>query len=138
MRLFHGNNYMKIQKYTIKEINWAKHLFFHQNMDQRLADSLPKHGFMVFDSGVPVAMGFIRRLEGNLGVLDSYITNPNFTPGGRNRALDLLTKKLIRFGKDKLKLKGLLAFSADTNTIQRATNHGFWAHPDNVFQSLYF
>lgn len=92
---------------------------------------VPETGFMTFHEGMPVAAGFIRRIEGNYGQIDSVITDPEKSPEVRDEALDVLTTQLIIAAKD-MKLKGLTAYITDNNTLLRSNRHGFMEVPHKI------
>jgi hypothetical protein len=89
---------------------------------------LPENGVLVTDLDRPVAIGFIRRCEGGVALIDSAITNPNAQPGVRDKAMDRLTKDLIDLSSH-LEITRVLAFSTDGNTLLRAQKFGFQRLP---------
>lgn len=97
-------------------------------------DDLPTTGLIAFEEGRPIAIGFLRCMEGGFAVLDSYITNPDIHAYDRHRALNRVTDKLIKIAKHN-KVKGVIAFSSDYNTIERAKSFGFQVFP-HVFTIL--
>jgi hypothetical protein len=105
-----------------------------RGLDTVWADYLPKNGYVVSDEHGPIAIGYIRMMEGNYGCLDSYITDPIAPSQLRDKALDLLTIKLVELAKS-LEIKILLAFSQDTFTILRSERLGFKRLP-NVLTRL--
>ncbi len=90
-----------------------------------LADDLPRNGFVVDG----VAAGFLRICEGNYGLIDAYITNPEALPAHRNEALEMITKSLLRTAK-AMGINRVLAFTTDECIITRAKKHGFAQLPD--------
>ncbi len=57
-----------------------KWLAEHGHMDISL-DELPALGYAVCtDTGVPLAMGFLRLAEGNMAIIDSIAGNPDAKP----------------------------------------------------------
>jgi len=130
---------MKVERFNkVKHLASANALLAHREMSEAWTAVLPRFGFIVHKDDKPVAMGFIRVLEGKMGVLDSYITNKEFDYDVRSAALDLISDALVAFSRVDLKLNGLIAFSDHPNIIQRATKYGFATHPKNVFQTLSF
>lgn len=94
-----------------------------KSRDMELKD-LPANGHIVHIDDIPVAMGFIRLVEGGYGQFDSFITNSRIPNEFRDKALHLLTSKLIELSK-QLKLKSIVSYSLDKNTLLRAYMHGF-------------
>jgi hypothetical protein len=85
---------------------------------------IPKIGAIVYCDEKPVACGFIREAEGNVGIWDGLITDPSALPGIRNLCLDQLLIYLVR----RAKLNGrtrILAWTLDSNTLERAKKIGF-------------
>lgn len=87
--------------------------------------NLPKIGFIMgTKQHGPVAIGFLRRCEGHVGMLDSMITNPEIPASIRDEALDLLIIRLVASAKRR-KLFKIMGYSQDENTLLRAQKHGF-------------
>ena len=91
-----------------------------RGIDTKVVADLPEVGFI----SPNVAAGFLRKVEGNFGMIDSFITNPEASPHNRNEALDKITESLVRTAYG-LGMKQLLAISVDENTLKRAVRLGF-------------
>lgn len=115
---------METRKFNINDLNFISNWLKARNLSTHVLDDLPRNGLIVMDGATPIAAGFIRLCEGNHGLFDSYITNPDMTPNARNSALDVLTLALIEESK-ALKLKVVLALTVDENTKVRSIKHGF-------------
>lgn len=101
-----------------------KWLARHQ-MPIELAQDLPAFGYLVEDVKGKIAAGFIRRMEAcDVGLVDSYITNPEEAAWVRNEALTLLTTTLLENSKRE-GFKKLLFSSKDVSILKRALLHGF-------------
>jgi hypothetical protein len=85
---------------------------------------IPSIGFVAKEDGKVIAMGFLRRIEGNCGMLDSYITDPHETSDYRDQALDLITAYLIETARS-LEMDKLFEISAYDSIHTRAIKHGF-------------
>jgi hypothetical protein len=85
---------------------------------------LPEIGFVAINGIDPVAIAFLRRVEGGYGQLDGLVTNPSATSVERHYGLQLVCDEVIAAAK-QLKLKGLIAITSDKNIISRAPSHGF-------------
>lgn len=118
-----------VAKRYVKARHEAKAAGFlvRRHMDPTLADNLPSIGYIV----PGVAMGFLRKIEGGQGLLDSFITNPRAPAELRNQALDIITQKLLDKAQ-KLNINQILAFSVDENTIMRGQRFGFITCPHAV------
>lgn len=97
-----------------------------RDLPKSALNELPELGYIFFDGNRPIAAGFLRKCEGEMGIIDSFITSPGEPPELRNKALDILTKRLVHTA-NKLGISKLLAFSLDQNTIMRGLRHGFEA-----------
>lgn len=93
-------------------------------MHPGLIEDLPEIGLIAIHQDMYVAAGFIRRIEGPYGMLDSYITKSDAPTELRDKALDMITYKLIKIAREGGAVK-LLAFSGVENIITRAEKHGF-------------
>lgn len=116
-----------------KHQEYAKKLLSYRNMAVTLSNDLPEYGLIALEQGLPVAMGFIRRIEGPYIMLDSYISDPHIKSEIRHRALDIITQKLIKWGQTHGMTK-VFSFSEDSSIITRASRHGMVEMPDFVFQ----
>lgn len=89
---------------------------------------------MVYDECGMIASGSIRNVEGNYGIMDSFVTNPQCGPEIRHDALNRLMQELIDAGKS-LGMRKLLAFSFHDNIMNRAIKYGFEVH-SHVYATL--
>lgn len=87
-------------------------------------ESMPAIGFVTYADGAPSAAGFLRRVEGGFAQLDGLVTNANLSGDIRSSSIDLVVENLLSEAK-RLNLKGIIAFSRDTNTLIRAAAFGF-------------
>lgn len=105
-----------------------------RGLEQRWADYLPENGMVVFDDeDTPVAIGFIRQVEGNYGLIGEYVTNPFKTSYIRDQALDVLTINLITMAKD-LGLQVLIGYSKEVFTLMRSERYGFKRMPETLIR----
>ena len=81
--------------------------------------------------GIPLAAGFLRRVEGGYGQLDTFATNPYFGSQLRHEAIEMLVDALMEDAK-RLKLIGILAFSHEKTILDRAKEKGFQSLPDSL------
>jgi hypothetical protein len=91
-------------------------------------DEIPSIGYILYTGNVPIAIGFLRLVEGGYGYIDSLATNPKAPATIRDKALDQIFTSLIEKAKE-LELKGLSGTSIDEKTLMRAQRHGFLALP---------
>lgn len=93
--------------------------------------TLPKIGYMVLRNGHPVAAGFLRRVEGGYGQLDTLTSNPMFGSLIRHQALELVVNTLLQDAKD-LNMLGIISFSVDKGILERAKGLGFHTLPHSL------
>ena len=95
------------------------------SMPIELAHDLPYIGAIASYNGTPVAVGFIRAVEGSgLGMMDCLISNPESASKVRHEALDALFAELFKLAKESCITK-LLAYTADESTVTRACRNGY-------------
>jgi len=75
----------------------------------KLAFSIPGVGYM-----------FLRKVEGNIAMIDSTVTNPLVSAATRNRAMDALAEHVLSLGFTRF-----IILTEDYHTSIRALNHGF-------------
>lgn len=93
--------------------------------------TLPKIGYIAMMGKQPVAVGFLRRLEGGYAQLDTFATNPFLGSKIRNEGLDLVVKNLLDDAKS-LRLNGILAITEDQGILNRAKSLGFNEIPQKL------
>ncbi len=81
--------------------------------------SLPKIGYIALMHKQPIAAGFLRRVEGGYGQIDTLASNPYFGGMIRHDGITKVITALIQDAKD-LKLHGIIAFTADEGVLKRA------------------
>lgn len=86
--------------------------------------ALPKIGYMSFLGNEPIAAGFLRRLEGGYGQIDTLASNPLFGGQIRHEGVKLVVDALIMEAK-ALKLHGIIAYTNDPGVLNRAQSLGF-------------
>ncbi len=86
--------------------------------------TLPKTGYIALMNGHPIAAGFLRRVEGGYGQLDTLTSNKHFGSIIRHQGIQLVTDALIQDAID-LRLHGLMAFSSDQGVLKRSVDKGW-------------
>jgi hypothetical protein len=115
--------------------NGLRKLLDQRQLSPLLAFYVPETGLVSckFDQDIQdyevIACGFIRRIEGNYGLLDAYIADKFMDKEKRDQTLDEITSHLIQLAK-KQKVNHLFAFSALPAIIKRAQKHGFEIQPN--------
>lgn len=80
--------------------------------------SLPKTGYIAYFGKTAIAAGFIRRIEPNMCMFDSFTSNPFMGSQLRNNALTLIINNLLEDAK-RLKLQSIMAFTHDPGIKNR-------------------
>ena len=93
--------------------------------------TLPKTGYIVMAGSMPIAAGFLRKVEGGYGQLDTFVTNPYAGAKLRHEAIEMVTEALLEDAKS-LKLVGVILFSREKTIIDRASAKGFVLLPDSL------
>jgi len=117
---------MKLKPFSIELFPiLQKWLERHGHMDASL-DELPALGYVVCtDTGVPLAMGFLRLAEGNMAIIDSIASNPDKKPREISDAIDMLFEKLLQVASD-LRIKYVVGATVKNSLVRRTTKkHGF-------------
>lgn len=77
------------------------------------------------DRNYPVAAIFLRYCEGNYALVDGLITDPAQPSHVRDKALDLLIKRIVKRAKGRK----VLAFTTDDGILERVKKLGFTHQP---------
>lgn len=85
---------------------------------------MPKIGYVIYNDHYPIAMAFLRQVEGNIAQLDSLCTNPNSKSAERNDAIWVAVEEVIKACR-ALGIKHVMSFSTDAGIIERSARHGF-------------
>lgn len=90
---------------------------------------LPSIGFTVSDGDFRIATCFLRRCEGNYGIVDGLCSNPEASSELRHHALDLAIRMTCEEARQR-EITNLVAWSVDGGTIARSCQrHGFKQAP---------
>ncbi len=95
-----------------------------RNLSEDLIENPPVIGLVCFHNEVPIACGFLRQVEGNLGLFDGLCTNPKMTSEVRHHALDFLVSEIINIARS-MEMRCIMAWSVDNGTLSRSERHGF-------------
>lgn len=93
--------------------------------------TLPKIGYIATLDGMPIAAGFLRRVEPCFAQVDTLVSNAFCGSLLRHQGIDKVVNELIREAK-RLKLQGLIAHTRDMGTIARAESIGFKIVPQTI------
>lgn len=90
---------------------------------------LPQLGYISSHDGEFVAAGFIARVEGNSGIMDSFITDPDKSSIARHECLDEVIEHLIA-DAEHMGMRAIWAFSVDDGIMKRQERFGFKKMPN--------
>jgi hypothetical protein len=86
---------------------------------------LPTVGFVVSEGDLRIAACFLRRCEGNYGIVDGLTTNPEAPSVLRHVAIDTAVRMICEEARQR-EITKLVAWSIDKGTLERAyERHGF-------------
>lgn len=117
---------MQIIEYQADQFDQLVALHQSQDVNTMFLDpaTLPKIGFIAAEGSIPVAMGFLRQLEGGYAQIDTLVSNADLPGELRHEGLDKIVSSIIDTAK-QLKLKGIISFTSDKSVIMRAVATGF-------------
>lgn len=95
-----------------------------RGMRAREMSELPSIGFTISDGDYRIATCFLRRCEGNFGIIDGLASNPEADSELRHAALDAAINMVVEEAKQR-EITHLIAWSVDKGTQERAFRHGF-------------
>ena len=93
--------------------------------------TLPKVGFIATKDGMPIAAGFLRRVEPCYAQIDTLVSNAYCGAILRHEGISKVVDSLLNEAKI-LKLKGIIAHTQDSGTILRAQALGFHIVPQTI------
>lgn len=93
--------------------------------------TLPKIGYITHVGKMPVAAGFLRRVEPCYAQIDTLVTNAYCGAILRNAGIEKVIDSLLMEAK-RLKLKGIIAHTQDSSTLRRAEALGFHIVPQTI------
>lgn len=115
-----------IQKFKFKHLaSLIEMLTMHKYEGLSAVDmkTLPKVGFISFHGKVPIAIGFLRRLEPCYAQIDTLASNPFLGSIIRHKGIELVLDTLINEAK-VLKLQGIIAHTKHPDVLKRAKELG--------------
>jgi len=114
-RHFTKSDIASVQKWLIRH---GKH---------ELKTEQPKIGFIV----PGVAAAFLLQCEGNIGIMDSLITNPLCSSETRHKALNSIYDNIIGTCH-QLGIERIIGFTTDEGTLKRSLAYGFIQKPHTL------
>lgn len=87
-------------------------------------DSLPEIGYIATEGAILVSAGFLRRIEGGFGMIDTLVTNADLDSSTRHDGISKIVETIIHKSKE-LRIKGLICSTKDPGIIKRAKSIGF-------------
>jgi len=100
-------------------------------IDTIVYKTLPKIGYIAYHNKMPIAAGFLRRVEPCYAQIDTLVSNAYCGSILRNEAITLIVDNLINDAK-KLKLQGIICHTQDKGTLSRAESMGFHIVPQTI------
>lgn len=103
----------------------------YENMASIDYRTLPKVGYIAFHGTMPVAAGFLRRLEPCYAQIDTLVTAAYCGSVLRHEGVSKVVDALIEEAKS-LKIQGLICHTQDKGTLARAEALGFRIVPQTI------
>lgn len=125
---------LSVKKYTKKYKSIVRELHITNGItDLAFLDNyhLPRHGIIVSIGDIPVAIGFLRMVEGGFAQFDSFVTNGYESSENRHLALSALIVHLTQKAR-LLGLKAIIAHTSDNGLLSRAEAIGFKVIPQTI------
>lgn len=99
-------------------------LILHEHAPTTI-EFLPKLGYVVTIDEKPIAMAFLRLIEGGMAYAESLVTSKDFSVFTRVKAIDLVVDKLVEVAKFN-DFKYLITTTYRPGVVARITKrHGF-------------
>ena len=99
-------------------------ILMRREMDSTMVSNLPAFGLIAIEDNAVIGCGFLRKVEGNFAMLDSFMTDPTALSWVRCHALDMLAKKLISIARENNHRK-LICLTVEKSIQERAETYGF-------------
>lgn len=115
---------LEIRHYDSSDIAYINAWLARQDVPETSSAELPEIGRMALIHKTPVAAIFLRRAEGNIGIIDGLCASPEIRRSERHHVIDILVEALIGEAR-KLKLSALMFFSRSGSVFTRAERFGF-------------
>lgn len=122
---------MRVEQYEEDHKEVLAEWFQARDLDSNLLNDVPLTGAVAFCYEKPVAIGFLRYVEGQYALIDGLVTDPAALPDVRDKAIDELVRHLVLMAK-RSGTRRIMAHSVDKNTILRSQRHGFETLPDTM------
>jgi len=118
-------NTVLVNRFKITQLATINSWLFKHGMTPVPVSEIPEFGFIVYgDEGKAVAAAFLRRCEGNLGIFDSMVTDPDARGPARHEALEALVDAILKAAHG-LKMTRVMAITRHPSIVERGKSHGF-------------
>lgn len=115
---------LEIRQYIPSDLALINGWLAKQGVSETSSAELPEIGRVALFAKKPAAAIFLRRAEGNLGLIDGLCASPEIRRAERHHIIDSLVEALIQEAR-KLKLAALMFFSRSGSVFTRAERFGF-------------
>lgn len=123
---------MDLREYKFCDFDIIRSWLQSHNHVEINRDTLPENGLIAFTKERDIAVGFLRLCEGDLSIIESFVTNPTAGFKEKKEAIDLLVMKLTKLS-GKLGRKKIIGLSRTSSILNRAKKLGFIEIPEVVF-----
>ena len=106
--------------------------FIKRGMPIYKSKNIPKVGFLCFYKEEPICAAFLRTCEGNVGIFDSLITNPESGLKIRRQCIHKIVDEILKYSIS-LGIYKIIAFSINKRIVEIAKSKGFSVLNHQVF-----
>jgi hypothetical protein len=114
---------MNVRYYLSSDLGTLNFWLGKHNHPMVLEDDLPFLGYVVEQDNTPLAMAFLRQVEGNkIALAESLVTNPDISPRLATKATKRVIEELVSCAKD-LNVKCLVAMTNKRSVAKYILKH---------------
>lgn len=89
-----------------------------------LVEDMPKIGYIVEHENDYLGAGYLRAVEGDIGIMEGLVTNPAADSALRHVAIESIVTTIVERAKD-LGVICILSWTSEPSILARSKKHGF-------------
>ncbi len=122
---------LSVRKFELGDLETVNKWLEQRDHHKISSKDVPLIGFIAHHNWEPIAIGFLRLIEGRNAIFDFIVTNPEALSSYRDLALNLIAEEIIKAAKRR-KILRIIAYSVDASTLKRSLRHGFVQLPHTL------